>query len=62
MQLSQEKDQLEGTLSRMPEGLGKTIEQRRLKANAEKRLDEVLKAASAARHQLKSANKRLGNA
>lgn len=62
MTLSQEKDQLEGALSRMPEGSGKTIEQRMRKANAEKRLEEVLKAASAARHQLKSANRKLGTA
>jgi hypothetical protein len=62
MALSQERDQLEGELSRMPEGSGRTIEQRRKKANAEKRLDEVLKASSAARHQLKAANRNLGHA
>ena len=62
MALSQERDQLEGELSRMPEGSGRTLEQRRKKANAEKRLDEVLKASSAARHQLKAANRNLGHA
>jgi hypothetical protein len=62
MALSQVRDQLEGELSRMPEGSGRTIEQRRKKANAEKRLDEVLKASSAARHQLKAANRNLGHA
>ena len=62
MALSQERDQLEGELSRMPEGSGRTLEQRRKKANAEKRLEEVLKASSAARHQLKAANRNLGHA
>ena len=60
MALSQERDQLEGELSRMPEGSGRTLEQRRKKANAEKRLEEVLKASSAARHQLKAANRNWG--
>ena len=62
MALSLERDQLEGELARMPEGSGRTLEQRRKKANAEKRLDEVLKASSAARHQLKAANRNLGHA
>ena len=57
MKLSQEKDALEGELSRMPDGAGRTIEQRRKKAEAERRLEEVCKAQSVARHQLKAANR-----
>ena len=48
---------LEGELARMPDGAGKTIEQRRKKADAERRLEEVLRQQSVARHQLKSANR-----
>ena len=57
MALSQERDALEGELARMPDGAGKTIEQRRKKADAERRLEEVLRQQSVARHQLKSANR-----
>lgn len=57
MQLSMEKDALEGELSRMPPGAGKTIDQRRRKKSCEDRLEEVARAQSVARHQLKSANR-----
>ena len=57
MQLSMEKDTLEGELARMPNGAGKTIEQRRRKTQVEQRLADVSRAQSVARHQLKSANR-----
>ena len=57
MQLSMEKDALEGELGRMPPGAGKTIDQRRRKVACEKRLEEVARAQSAAKQQLKSANR-----
>ena len=60
MALSQERDQLEGELSRMPEGSGRTLEQRRKKANAEKRLEEVLKASERGEASAQSRQQKLG--
>jgi septal ring factor EnvC (AmiA/AmiB activator) len=57
MQLSVERDELEGELGRLPEGAGRTIDERRRKQHAEQRLDELNKSMSQARNQLKQAQR-----
>ena len=57
MQLSVERDELEGELGRLPEGAGRTIDERRRKQHAEQRLDELNRSMSQARNQLKQAQR-----
>ena len=57
MRLSVERDELEGELGRLPEGAGRTIDERRRKQHAERRLEELHRSMSQARNQLKQAQR-----
>ena len=57
MRLSVERDELEGELGRLPEGAGRTIDERRRKQHAERRLEELNRSMSQARNQLKQAQR-----
>ena len=57
MRLSVERDELEGELGRLPEGAGRTIDERRRKQHAEHRLEELNRSMSQARNQLKQAQR-----